>query len=271
MAGRKKRKNIPIATILFIIIPILVVIIALTKIATKEPDYVYVKVKVAQGLWWAAFTKPNMWYTKAITKGVKEYDLLGEPIAEILEARYYQTEDSSIHADKFDIYFTVNLSADYNKRTQKYTFKRSDLVVGAPISLNTPSVQITGTVMEISEQKFDDRYEEKIITLTKKLAQPWEYDAIKIGDKYFDGEEIIFEILTKHQYPTAALTSNWYGSTSPYLSESLRYITIKAKIKVKARDGKLFYGEEKTLSSGKSFVVAIDNYNLHGYVISKIE
>ena len=267
MTGKKKRINIPTTTLLFIAIPVFVIIIALAKIATKESEYVYAKVKVSQGFWWGTSAKPNVWFTKAIKKGEVEYNFFGKPAAEIIQVKYYPV-GSSPNADVFNIYFVVKLDADYNKKTQQYVFKRKTLAVGSPIEVITQSANITGTVIEISKQEFDDKYEEKIVTLTKKLAFPWEYDAIKIGDKYYDGEDVVFEILTKHQIPTTTITNDAYGNI---ISESKRYITIKARVRVKSNNERLLFGEEKVLTTGTELDVSTEGFGFNKYFVSKIE
>ena len=267
MAGRKKRKNIPITTLLFVIVPVFVIIIALTKIATRESEYVYAKIKVSQGFWWGSSVKPKVWFTEAIKKGEVENNFLGKPVAEIMQVRYYPVT-SLPDGNDFHIFFVVKLDADYNDRAQQYVFKRKTLAVGSPIEIVTQSANITGTVIEISKQEFDDKYEQKIVTLTKKLSYPWEYDAIKIGDKYFDGEGVVFEVLTKHQVPTTTITNDVYGNVVP---ESMMYVSIKAKIKVKAKNGQLLFAEEKLLTPGTELNVSLENFGFNRFYVSKIE
>src|SRR3989344_5717272 len=108
------KKNRPFSTYIafFVGIFILVVIIALVKVSTSKPDYLYVKVKLSQGLWWASTQKPSIWFINAIKKGEIEYNLLGKPAAEILEVRYYSIPYSLLapSKDQFDIYATVKLA-----------------------------------------------------------------------------------------------------------------------------------------------------------------
>ena len=267
MAARKKRKNIPIVTLLFIIVPVFVIIIALIKVATKETQYVYARVKVSQGFWWGSSTKPPVWFTGAIKKEEVEYNFLGKPAAEIMQVKYYPA-GSPPDADAFHVYFVAKLDADYNNKTQQYVYKRNILAVGSPIEITTQSANITGTVIGISKQEFDDKYEEKIVTLTKKLGYPWEYDAIKIGDKYHDGEEVVFEVLTKHHVPTSTITNDVYGNIVP---QQMDYISIKAKIKVKVKNGQFLFGEEKLLTPGTEMNVSLENFGFNRFFVSKIE
>ena len=213
---RKKKKPVLPITLFFIVVSAITIIFALMRMGTAKTEYVYVKVKVSQGFWWASTSKPSPWYAKAIKKGDIEYNILGKPIAEILEVRYYSVfaKDQPTE-NKYDIYLTLKLAADYNNRTQKYIFKRSNLTIASPIDLETQSAQITGTVIKVSEQEFVDEYVEKTVFLTKSFAYPWEYEAIKVGDSYFDGEEIIFEVLDKNQVATSEIVTDYYGNLLP--------------------------------------------------------
>ncbi len=269
--AKKKIKSIPITTLLFIAIPVFVVLVIFLNLATSKTEYVYAKVKISQGFWWAKAVKPDIWFTSALEGGAIEKNLLGKPIAEVLEVRYYNTDLGSINEEKYDIYLSLKLAADYNDRTQKYTYKRSILAIGSPIDLEIPGTQITGTVIDISEQEFDEEYVEKIVYITKKFAYPWEFDAIIIGDKYFDGTEFVFEVLDKYQTKTAAISSGYYGTTTSGTTDTISYIVVKAKVKAKLKNNKLFFGEERTIRSGNLLTVATDNYSFAGYIIGRVE
>lgn len=270
--ARSKKKSIPIITLLFIIVPVLTVGIAFAKLTKKNTKYVYAKIKVSQGLWWASTGKPNIWLAEGIKKGEIEYNLLGKPVAEILEARHYPYfTERKTNEDKFDIYLKVKLAADYNQRSQKYTFKRFSLVVGAPIEIETQSAQITGTVTELSESDFQTKKTEKTVFLTKKFAYPWEYDAIKIGDLYFDGEEVVFKVVDKYQVGTSVIAPDFYGNITPSTTDRTRYIVVKTKIKVLEKDGLLFFGEENLLNTGSTIAISTPRFNFEEFVVGKID
>ncbi len=269
---RKKKKSIPSIIFLFIIVCALTLVFALFKSTASETQYIYVKVKVSQGFWWASTSKPSPWYAKAIKKGDIEYNILGKPTAEILEVRYYSVFSKNEPTEnKYDIYLTIKLAADYNNRTQKYVFKRSNITISSPIELETQSTQITGTVIDVSEQEFADEYIEKTIFLTKNFAHPWEYEAIKVGDSYFDGEEIVFEVLGKNQVATSEIKTDYYGNLLPSTIDATSHIVIKAKVKVRIDNEELLFGEERILNSGARLTVNTSIFNYSDFVVGKIE
>src|SRR3989338_8348156 len=80
-----------------------VVLVSAYKLFFVKPTFVYAKVKVGQGLWWASTQKPSLWFVKNIKKGDIQTDLLGEPTAEILSVRYYPT----VFPNQYDVYLTM--------------------------------------------------------------------------------------------------------------------------------------------------------------------
>jgi hypothetical protein len=206
-------------------------VVSIYKLFFVKPTYVYAKIKVGQGLWWASTQKPSMWYVEAF-KRIKETkeqekELTGQPQAEILEVKYYPWWGSN----QYDVYLLMKLKVTKMGKIGKYNFKRSAIGVGSPVDFEFPSLQFSGTVINISEKPIKEKYEEKTIILTKRNANPWEYDSIRIGDFYFDGKEKVFEVLEKTAKDTQTLTSDIFGNYPETIPELRRYIFVKAKSK----------------------------------------
>lgn len=269
----RKRFKLPLLPTIFGVIIVVTLIFAFLKIFNPETKTVYVKMIVSQGLWWSATGKPDVYFTKAIKSGDTQYSSLGKPEAEVTSTRYYPTiMNSDPSANKYDIFLTVKLNADYNPRTEKYTFSRIALEIGAPISIDTSTTQITGTVIDLSQKPFKDNYVEKTVTLTKKFAYPWEYNAVKIGDSYFDGQDEVFKVISKTQRPAVVLSSDYYGNyTSSTLDANVRYITVTAKVKLLEKDGQLFFGQNTLLSPGASFTLWTKNFAYSQFLVSEIK
>lgn len=274
MAARTQKKIFPpfrkrYFFIIFTLCALLVGGVVLYKSLYAKPTYVYAKIKVGQGLWWAVTTKPAIWYVKAIQKGDVARDLLGRVEAKILSKRFYRW----YAYDQFDVYLDVQLKANVNKKTNEYIFNRSALSVGSPIEMQFSSESITGTVMELSPRPFNEKLTEKIVYITKRYANPWEYDAIRIGDKTFDGEDTVFEVLEKSTAPSNGLS---YGASyavnvgAPVLEPS-NYVTVKAKVKLKEIGGQLVLGEDQIVSVGRTLNISTSNFIFDNFIVSKVE
>jgi hypothetical protein len=125
------------------------------------------------------------------------------------------------------------------------------------------------------ENPFEEKYAEKIILLIKQFAYPWEYEAIKAGDKYFDGEDTAFEVLEKTSgdlksifSPQKSVGSSIIGMT---VSEPRQTIAVKAKVKVKEVGGQYIFGEEQKLFIGKTFNILTSSFAFNDFVITGIE
>lgn len=250
---------------LFLLIIGFVAVVLVYKMLSSKPEYVYAKVKVSQGLWWASTAKPTQWYIHALKKGLTEGS--GEnPTSKVLNVRYYP----SYTPDQFDVYMTVQLTVTYNEKNGKYFFKRSVLNVASPVEFEFPTVSVTGTVIAISEFPFEDKYTEKTVTLSKNYANPSEFAEIQIGDTYFDGEEKVMEILKKEAtdsvYSIRDIGPNFIGRT-----ENRKDIVLTVKLKGKESDGKFIFGEEQVIRPGKAFYAATNAFTFSDYTIRKVE
>ncbi len=256
---------------IFIAIILFVGAVSVYKMFYSKATFVYAKVKLGQGLWWAGGQKPGTWLATSIQKGDVEKDLVGKPIAEVLSVRYYPW----YVYDQYDVYLTLKLRVSVISKAKKYNFKRNTLGIGTPIELELSSAQVNGTVIDLSESPFEDKYVEKTVILIKKYAYPWEYDGIKAGDKYFDGENTVFEVTDKALGEGSYVFSPQRTSTSNIISQSLseqrQTITVKAKLKVKETGDQFIFGEEQKLYVGKTLTISTPVFNFQDYIIGKIE
>lgn len=246
---------------------VFVALVSVYKLFFVKPTYIYAKVKVGQGLWWASTQKPSLWFIDGLKRAKEEYDFLGKTQAQILSIRYYPWWGSN----QYDVYLTMKLKVSKLGKTGKYNFKRSAIAVGSPVDFEFPQAQFSGTIIALSEKPIEEKYIEKTIILTKKNANPWEYESIKLGDNYFDGGEKVFEILEKTARDTQTLTSDTFGNYPIEAPELKKYIFIKAKIKVRQEKQKLIFGEEQIIMSGKAINIATDNFQFHDYLIASVK
>lgn len=252
---------------------LLVVIFLFFNVVMKsfqsETRDIYVRVRVGQGYWWATTAQPSEWLLASMRKGDSQRDLAGREIAKIVAKRAYPAWIN----DQFETYVDVKIRAAYNGKSKKFLFNRSPIAVGEPIDFEFLNSHFSGSITSISNTaKFDqDKLVEKEIYLTKRLAYPWEYDAIRIGDKYFDGENVVFEILDKSAADTTFLSTDQYGSGGPGTTENRMYITVKAKIMVHEIDSKYVYGEDNIIVPGVETALATQSFDFNQFVVSKIE
>jgi hypothetical protein len=243
-----------------------VALVSFYKLFISKPTYVYVKVKVGQGLWWASTQKPSIWFVKNFQKGDQELDLTGRPIAEILSVRYYPWWGSN----QYDVYLLMKLKVS-KMGSGKYNFKRSAIGVGAPVDFEFPKVQFSATITELSEKPIKESYQEKIIYISKPFAYPWEYDSIKIGDKYFDGQENVAEVLEKQTTDEANVLVPYKSIIPQSFFQTRQQIIIKLKLKGQIKDNQFVFAEEQIIAPGKTINLATQNFQFQDYLVAKVE
>jgi len=243
--------------------------VSIYRLFFVKPTYVYVKVRVGQGLWWASTQKPSIWFIEGLKQAQKEpeKELTGQPAAKILSIRYYPWWGSN----QYDVYVTMRLRVTRLGKTGKYNFKRSAIGVAAPVDFEFPSIQFSGTILQISEKPIKETLTEKIVYLNKSYAYPWEFDAIKIGDRYFDGQENVVEILDKYVGDITQVFVPVKSIIEQETLQSRRNITIKLKIKGKQEKNNFIFGEEQVVALGKPLNISTDNFQFQDYVVTKID
>lgn len=232
-------------------------VVSIYKLFIVKPTYIYVRVKMGQGQWWASTQRPPIWFVKSIKKGQIEKDLLGQNSAEILSVRYYPyyyyATEKPIYTNQYDVFITMKLKVSGNPKTGKYNFNRSSIGVGAPIDFEFPTSQFSGTVIDISSSPITVTYQEKPVVFTKTVSDLSEYNGIKVGDQYFDGEEPVFEVLDKSY------------------QEAAKQITIKARVRGKLVNGQFVFGDEQIVALGKTIYVITPNFSFTDYIVAGIE
>lgn len=236
------------------------------------PTYIYVRVKVSQGFWWANTAKPNTWIANAIKTGDKTKDILGKPEAEVIGVRQYPAWING----QYDVDITLKLKVTQNNKNRIFTFNRSPVLIGSPIEIEFPKVNITGTITDIEEKPFKDKYIDKIVLLINQGGYskdfPYRYDAIHIGDKYFDGKEYVFEILDKKLEENIWSIANLLeGNSYEQHITTTQNIVVKAKIRVREVNNELYYGGDYKVIPNASIPISTANFFFEEFFIRKIE
>lgn len=261
------KKNYILAFFCFIIF--IVGIVVVFRLFTQKKETIYVKVKVSQGLWWASTLKPSVWLATSLQKGDKEISLSGDKIAEIIEVRRYPLGVFNYASEQYDVFLIVKMKVGYNENTGKYTFKRSNITIGGPVEYEFQNVAITGTVVDISNQPIQNKYEEKTVVLEKELAQQWEYDAIMVGDSYFDGEDVVLEIIDK-EITDSGESLYPFGIGYPIFSSKRINMRITAMMKLKKENNTYIFREEYPVTTGRRMSIFLEDSGVNDVFIVSI-
>lgn len=253
-----------------------VLLFSIFKIFFSKPTYVYARVQMGQGFWWAVTTKPNSWFIASLKKGAVQKDFTGKPVSEILSVRYYPAWTPQWGSNQYDVYLTLRIRAGLNKRTGEYTFNRSSLSVGSPIELQFPQAAITGTVIELSKVPFKDKYVPKIIYIASRGGYnkdfPFRFETIKVGDKYFDGENTVFEVLDKSlERQVWSISNILTGTVYEQPVSTDQNIIVKARVLLKQKPDGLYYNENYKVTANAFIPFATGDYFFESFVVRRVE
>lgn len=262
------RKNFFLA--IFITTVVFVGAIAIFKYSTSKSTFYYAKVQINYPA--SYISKPDLWIKKSLSLQAKQRNLLGSTDAEILNVRYYPNIDGITYS----IYITVKLRGNFNKTTGNYTYQRSQIGVGSPITFNFSSSQVIGTVVDLNPNSFNDMYVKKIIYLVNRGAYykdaPDVYYSLIIGDKYFDGTNYTFEVLDKGlEKSLFPVLNNFTGQVVEGETDTSQNIVVKAKVLLLKSNGSYIFGGNQTLRVGSTFQFSTENFNFNNFIISRIE
>lgn len=264
-AMRLAKKNYLLS--FFILVVCFVGLVIVYKVFFSRSTYVYAKVQVGQGYWWASTQRPSRWFVDSIRQAKQEVDLSGRPIVEVQNVIFYPWYTSS----QYDVYLTARLKVSKISGTGKYSFKRSTIGIGSPIDFEFNDVQFSGIIIALSDKPFTNKYVTRTVTLTERGAYPWEYDSLPVGDTFNNGETDTLAILDKSTIPVGTLYVDTYGGVLPLTQETRNFITVKVKLQGKMDDGVFYYGETERLTPGRTFTTSSNGFAFNDYTISKVE
>lgn len=262
----RKYYLVPILAVILIFVGIFV----LYKIINGNSIYYYAKVQVSYPA--SYFSKPDFWLVNSLMQSGKQYSVFGSTEAKLLGIRYYPNTDGT----SFNIYLNVELNGGYDKKTKQYTFQRTQIGVGSPITLNFSSTQLYGTVIDLSPVPFNEKYVKKTITLVERGSyyedDPSAYNDIQVGEKYFDGENNIFQIIGKsHEKNIIPVANILTGQAYSAQITATENIIIKAKIMVLQKDNQLIFAGNQILRTGSKFMFSTSNFDFSQFTIDSIQ
>lgn len=235
----KKRRasfltKIDIAILLCILVALFSVGVFIKYVLQKD-TYVTVELLASGGEWWWGVPPPYYWNTQDISIGGKEYDSFKTPTAEIIDLVKYGEDERRF------MWMKVKLRAKQNYLTREYSFKQEPLQVGKTIHIAPNNVAIIGQVVGIDGIGY--MWDTEYITVTGEMmkVQPWESDAVHVGEKVVDNKgELVAEILDKHVEQADITATTWTGEVLHRKDPLLQDVTLKMKLRV-MKDGDMRY------------------------------
>lgn len=125
---------------------LMVFIFLLVNRASKEQQWISVKLKVSNDEWLWQANNPYSWYGMSLSKGQSAYTSFGKKVAEIQSIENYD-----MGGPRRLIFANVKLLATYNKKTQTYSFAYQPLQIGKPLDFTFGQNNLHGLVTYIGD------------------------------------------------------------------------------------------------------------------------
>lgn len=207
----------------------------------RTNEYVDIRVRVTDQDVLYANTNPKNWYANHFEVGDTEKNELGQVVSKITNI-----ETFSISPDTKVVYLDINIKANYNKRTNTYTVKGTNLIFGNSLRFNFSKVFFNGIITESPNNNLEG-YSEKqrtIVLIRRAVLQygnfsyggiePQVFGKIKKGDTITNSNGVVLAtvediVLTPALRITQTSQGNILASRDPYYKDATITMNIKVK------------------------------------------
>lgn len=259
-----------------ILIVVSFTVIGIVKYFGRKPQWRTVRIQVVGKDWRNIYNsyegyRPPFWISESIRVGDKEISYTGEGVAEVIDIDQYERESPS-----YDMYLTVKLKGEVNKKRQKFIYKGNAVEVGAPISLSLNDTALYGQVIDnnVTNGEYIKKY--MIVTLRKKNAEPWIAEKVIpniVQINKYNGTIIaqVLEINTESALSQLLFTQT--NNPNLFLEKNTRVIDLVVKVKLFVEQhGDLWYfGGHQIVKTGASLWLYFPDVNLAGVEIQNVE
>lgn len=222
---------------------VIVALVSLFKYTNAKPEYFYAKVMVKKTSKDNPYPGAN--YTKLLKKGDVIKDFVGNKEVEILAVRYYpRSSDGEDNTNAYTIFLYLKIKKDDSK-SKRFFYNKKEVKPGKNLDLDFFNAAITAEPLIISTEPIQEKYVEKTVTLWRYEGQsasnPNTFENIKVGESYFDGEDKVFEILSKRLVDLEPTGSNFQYI---FLNSSLKHVEIKVRMKLLDDNGIYYFADQ---------------------------
>lgn len=236
---------------------------------------VNVRISVENSDWWYQGSPPRIWYATDLKKGDIAKDSFGNSSAEILNIENYDNG-----GPYRNIYIDLKVSAQYNKRQDKYFFQYKPITVGSFLTLSFSKNQIQGIVIKMADKEIDYKY--KTVKMRKGFANSDQgyIDATRtdvannyrIGDKSYDNNNnIVAEIVDlKSQIESYYEYSDIRGENIKVFNPDFRDVELTVKLKTHSESGLDLFVNNTPIKTGSKIWIQFPKYSLENYEIVEI-
>lgn len=213
-------------------------------------------------------TQTPLWLSQKLNLGLVERSLSGRIKAEVVEIESYDVDH-----DKSLTYLVVKLMADYNGKSQTYSFSGQPLLVGSSIELKLDGMLVPGQIIDSNYPRQGYDQGEFIVTLEAEYLKDWQVDNLEIGQKIINKAtgQVVAELVDFEVSPSTS--SKIFSLNQQLLIDEQKYqdVTVKLRVKAFKQDKDWFFAGQQRLRLGNRLNLFLDKVTLFDAEIIKIE
>lgn len=158
------------------------------------------------------------WFIEKLKPGIKEKNIMGQTMAELINIKTYPTSDQKKWA-----HLRIKLKAVYNPGDNSYTYKNKKILIGNNLEFYMNNLLIDGTVLKINDKKNKNQFKiyakGQIIDINPAFPNTEgvsEYLANSIKEHEIMKDSLgspVIEIKKKEVFDAKMVTVDQYGNT----------------------------------------------------------
>lgn len=250
----------------FILITFAFLVIFLIKFFGIKEEWRTIKVQIIKKNWSENYDmygyRTPFWLSDKIKKGQIEKGKNGKTIAELIDFESYERG-----SEESELFLTVKIKVNINKRTNVILFKDMEVNLGSQIELNLDNNLIIGQVIDnnIPSNGYPSKF--FIVTTRWKNIEPNLFNKITLHDKFVNRANSgtaaeILEVALENPSSNIILNGSWLAYNS-----KMKDVVIKFKVKAFYRDNRWYFANNQNLKIGSSFYFYGEKMNLYSLLI----
>lgn len=256
----------------YVVVLVVASVVFINRYFQREANFRFIRMEVTVKEWKYGEGqydyKVPYWLSEKLELGLTERSLSGRTRAEIVGMEKYDRVN-----DQSQIYLVVKVMADYNEKSQSYSYQGQPLSVGSPIEFNFDGVLVPGQILDNSYPPSGYQVGEFIITTKARYVEPWVVDELKKGltMKNRANGEVIAELIDFDIAHSKTKKIDFYDQS--LIANSEQYFDIDAKFKIKTvkQNGYWFFAGHQRVRLGADLWIYLENLILPSAEITKLE
>lgn len=256
----------------YVVILVVASVVFINRYFQREANFRFIRMEVTVKEWKYGEGqydyKVPYWLGEKLDVGLTERSLSGRTRAEIVEMEKYDRGN-----DQSQIYLVVKVMADYNEKSQTYSYQGQPLSVGSPIEFNFDGVLAPGQILDNNYPSSGYQTGEFIITARVRYGEQWVIDELKKGltMKNRANGEVIAELIDFDIAHSKTKKIDFYDQS--LITNSEQYFDVDAKFKIKTvkQNGYWFFAGHQRVRLGADLWIYLENLILPSAEITKLE